>query len=123
MQPNVAPLTAQQRVIELKKKIVEYKSLLSIVTDLSTKSFALLLLGNIEKELVEIQAELGKNQVQPAPIQTPITPVVQPYYPQVPTIGSPVQPYRTGDFPSFPQDPVTFTGGDVFLTNSNEDNQ
>jgi hypothetical protein len=124
MAPTVAPLSAQQRLIELKKKITEYKYLLSIVTDATVKNFVTQLFLNIERELIEIQAELNKNPVvQPAPV----VPITQPYIPYqpAPTVGLPGQPYRAGDFPGMPQETTTF--GDnitgvrtTFLSNSED---
>jgi hypothetical protein len=74
--PSAPSLTAQQRLTELKKKIAEYKTLLSIVTDATTKNFVLQLLSNIDSELSQIQTEIGKISVQP---QYPVYP--QPFYP------------------------------------------
>lgn len=115
------PLTPIQRLTELKKKIGEYKSLIGIINDATAKSFINLLLSNIEKEVTEIQAELGKTQygketnvdrVQTGPTQFPFQPV--PYKPnQFPELwpnvgpGVPYQPLpnigdhlpRVGDFP------------------------
>jgi hypothetical protein len=80
--PTPAPLTAQQRVVELKKKITEYKSLLTVISDSTAKNFVLLLLGNIEKELTEIQTELNRVPQQTTQVQPPSTWVgIPPYNP------------------------------------------
>ena len=84
------PLTVDQRLIELKKKIAEYRTMLNVATDAATKRLVDLFLVNIEKELGEIQTEFNKIPKQQAPFTTP---PFQPSYPSPPFIpGSPLFP-------------------------------
>lgn len=78
---QATPLTAEQRISELKKKINEYKSLLNVVTDTAAKLFFNQLLINIEKDLGEILVEVKKKPVQQAPVYP-----VPPSYPYQPGI-------------------------------------
>lgn len=113
---TVTPLTAEQRLIELKKKIAEYRSLLNVATDATTRNLVDLFLVNISKDLGEIEAELGKKRVQTLP-GGPITtspyptPSTGPWYPQQPTWGGAGSP-TIGD----PTPPYTVCAGKTCIT-------
>ena len=100
---SYVPLTGMQRLTELKKKITEYKSLLTVINDATAKSFVTLLLSNIEKELGEIQVELNRNPVT-APAITPVNPGFKPYDPNQPfgPIDYPSPPFVAPIFPASP---------------------
>lgn len=125
---QATPLTAEQRISELKKKINEYKSLLNVVTDTAAKLFFNQLLINIEKDLGEILVEVKKKPAQQPVVISP-TPV--PYYPSPPFIGQ---------YDAMMQDSYTVCAGKTcvtygkdgsvsattqggLLSNSNEENQ
>ena len=99
------PLTADQRLNELKKKIAEYRAMLNVVNDATTRNLVDLFLVNISKELNEIQAEFNKIPKQQAPFTA--LPYPQPSWPSQPGI------MYTASSETLP----------TFLTNSNEDNQ
>lgn len=137
------PLTAEQRISELKKKINEYKSLLNVVSDTAAKLFFNQLLINIEKDLGEILVEVKKKPVQAAPVVLPTPAPYQPAPPFIPSYpGQPAPVWIGGKSPSI-LDPLpsytvcagrtcvtygedgsisaTTSGG--ILSNSNEENQ
>jgi hypothetical protein len=86
---SVPPLTAEQRLSELKKKIAEYRSLLNVATDATTRGLVDLFLVNISKDLGEIEVELKKKPVQ-GPIQT--SPAFPPYQPGLGPWYDPMNP-------------------------------
>jgi hypothetical protein len=85
--PTIEPLTVEQRLDSLKKKIAEYRSFLNTPMEGQLKSFADLLLVNINKEVEAILDEVIKNRPKPddsPPKQTaPTLPIYDPYQPGV----------------------------------------
>lgn len=98
---SIAPLTAEQRLAELKKKIVEYKAMLVLLNDGAARQMMDLFLKNIERDLIEIEVELAKKPAKPsvpvAPLYPPNIPgdSIGPWHPQFPGptwVGGPVNP-------------------------------
>ena len=108
------PLTAQQRITELNKKISEYKALLEIVQDATIKALLVKMFQNIEKELSEIGYQVAQIPTQ-KPVQ--VTPTPQPWNPNNPwgpTLG-PIYAQQ-----EIPGTAVGKVGKDTFLTNSED---
>ena len=92
-------LTVDQRLNELKKKIAEYRAMLNVVNDATTRNLVDLFLVNISKELNEIQAEFNKIPKQQQPLLQPSfpSPPFVPTSPSWPSIGDNIMYTRSDE--------------------------